>query len=37
MIFFDRKATREEIWLRDRYPTYGDYAKRTRKLIPWLY
>lgn len=37
ILFFDRKATREEGWLRDRYSTYEEYAKDTRKLFPWLY
>jgi protein-S-isoprenylcysteine O-methyltransferase Ste14 len=36
-IFFDRKATREEIWLTAKYPNYADYRRRVRKLIPWLY
>ncbi len=36
-LFFDRKAAREELWLRDQYPAYEHYAKRTRRLIPWLY
>jgi protein-S-isoprenylcysteine O-methyltransferase Ste14 len=36
-IFFDRKATREEIWLATKYPNYDDYRRRVRKLIPWLY
>jgi len=34
-IFFDRKAAREEIWLREKYPEYDDYAKRVNKLMPF--
>ena len=36
-IFFDRKAAREEIWLHERYPDYGDYARGVKKFIPGLY
>jgi protein-S-isoprenylcysteine O-methyltransferase Ste14 len=35
--FFDHKASREEGWLKERHPEYEDYARRVRKLIPWLY
>jgi protein-S-isoprenylcysteine O-methyltransferase Ste14 len=37
VVFFDRKATREERWLRERFPGYAAYARRVRKLLPWLY
>ena len=37
LAFFDMKARREERWLEAAYPGYGDYRKRTRKLIPFLY
>jgi protein-S-isoprenylcysteine O-methyltransferase Ste14 len=37
LVFFDRKASREEQWLRERYPTYEAYSKGSRKLFPWLY
>lgn len=37
ILFFDRKAAREEIWLREKYPNYGEYQKRVRKLIPFVY
>lgn len=33
----DRKATREERWLAERYPDYPAYRNRVRKLIPFLY
>jgi protein-S-isoprenylcysteine O-methyltransferase Ste14 len=36
-IFFDRKAAHEEIWLREKYKDYGDYARRVKKFIPGLY
>jgi len=37
LLFFDRKAAREEIWLRGKYANYADYQKRVRKLIPFIY
>ncbi|NCA87445.1 MAG: isoprenylcysteine carboxylmethyltransferase family protein [Gammaproteobacteria bacterium] len=36
-LFFDYKATQEEAWLTERHPAYADYARGTRKLIPWWY
>ena len=36
-LFFDAKARREERWLRERFAAYADYAKTTRKFIPWIY
>lgn len=36
-VFFDRKATHEEIWLREKYRDYGDYARQVKKFIPGLY
>ena len=35
--FFDRKAVREEAWLRERYPDYPAYARRVRRFIPGAY
>jgi protein-S-isoprenylcysteine O-methyltransferase Ste14 len=35
--FFDRKARREEAWLRERYPDYAEYQQQVRRLLPWLY
>jgi protein-S-isoprenylcysteine O-methyltransferase Ste14 len=35
--FFDRKASREEIWLREKYADYPAYQQRVHKLIPWIY
>jgi protein-S-isoprenylcysteine O-methyltransferase Ste14 len=37
LVFFDRKARREEIWLQDQYPEYASYKTRVKKLIPWIY
>jgi protein-S-isoprenylcysteine O-methyltransferase Ste14 len=36
-IFFDLKSRREEVWLAEAYPGYGDYRKRVKKLVPWVY
>jgi len=35
--FLDVKSRREERWLAEAYPGYGDYRRRVRKLIPFLY
>jgi protein-S-isoprenylcysteine O-methyltransferase Ste14 len=35
--FFDLKSRREEAWLLAAYPAYGDYQRRVRKLIPFVY
>jgi len=37
MVFFDRKAAREEIWLSEKFPDYVAYRGRVKKLIPWIY
>ncbi len=37
VILLDAKARREERWLRETFAEYADYAKRVRRLIPWLY
>ena len=36
-VFFDVKSRREERWLCERFPEYGDYQRRVRKLVPWVY
>jgi protein-S-isoprenylcysteine O-methyltransferase Ste14 len=36
-VFFDQKSRREERWLRAKFPNYADYARHTRKLIPFVY
>lgn len=37
LVFFDRKASREEVWLCEKYPDYDAYRRRVRRLIPWVY
>ena len=37
LVFFDRKAAREEIWLAEKFPDYAAYRQRVKKLIPWIY
>jgi protein-S-isoprenylcysteine O-methyltransferase Ste14 len=37
LVFVDCKATREERWLREKFAEYGEYARRVRKLIPFVY
>lgn len=36
-LFLDLKSRREERWLMEKYPGYGDYRQRVRKLIPFIY
>ncbi|HWN95315.1 MAG TPA: isoprenylcysteine carboxylmethyltransferase family protein [Methylomirabilota bacterium] len=36
-IFLNRKASREERWLREKYPEYERYAAQVRRLIPGIY
>ena len=36
-VFFDLKSRREEQWLAEAYPGYGDYRRRVKKLVPWVY
>lgn len=36
-ILFNSKASFEERFLREKFPDYSDYIKRTRKLIPYIY
>lgn len=35
--FFDLKSRREERWLAEAYPGYGEYRGQVRKLIPFVY
>lgn len=37
VIYFDAKARREERWLHEKFPEYSAYAKRVRRLVPWVY
>jgi protein-S-isoprenylcysteine O-methyltransferase Ste14 len=36
-IFFDVKSRKEERWLAEKFPDYGAYQQRVKKLIPWVY
>ena len=36
-VFFDAKAGVEERWMMKRFPEYGEYRRRVRKLIPFVY
>jgi protein-S-isoprenylcysteine O-methyltransferase Ste14 len=36
-LFLDRKSKRAETWLAEKYPHYGDYRRRVRKLVPFIY
>lgn len=36
-LFFDIKSRQEERWLAKRYQNYGDYQRRVKKLLPFLY
>jgi protein-S-isoprenylcysteine O-methyltransferase Ste14 len=37
MPFLDAKTRREEQWLRERFPDYGDYQRRVKRFVPGLY
>ena len=37
LVFFDVKSRREEQWLKAKFSGYGEYQKRVRKLIPFVY
>ena len=36
-LLFDAKARREEEWLLEKFPAYGEYRRRVRKFVPFLY
>jgi len=36
-VFLDAKSRREERWLAEKFPAYGAYQRRVRKLIPFVY
>jgi protein-S-isoprenylcysteine O-methyltransferase Ste14 len=36
-LVLDIKARKEEAWLEERFPDYGDYRRRVKKFIPGLY
>jgi protein-S-isoprenylcysteine O-methyltransferase Ste14 len=35
--FFMAKARHEERFLFDQFPDYADYAKSTKRFLPWVY
>ncbi len=35
LVWLNAKASREEVWLLERYPDYADYRRRVPKLLPW--
>ena len=37
MIFFEVKSRQEEYWMRQVYPEYAEYQRRTAKLVPRVY
>jgi protein-S-isoprenylcysteine O-methyltransferase Ste14 len=37
LVFFDRKAAREEVWLAEKYADYEQYKNKVKKLIPGIY
>lgn len=37
IIFFEFKIKLEERWLLEKFPTYAEYCKKVKKLIPWVY
>jgi protein-S-isoprenylcysteine O-methyltransferase Ste14 len=36
-VLFDAKARREERWLVEKFPSYSEYKRQVRKLVPFLY
>lgn len=36
-VFFDVKSRREERWLCEAFAGYGEYRRRVKKLVPFLY
>jgi protein-S-isoprenylcysteine O-methyltransferase Ste14 len=36
-VFLDIKSRQEERWLAMKYPGYGEYQRRVRRLIPFIY
>lgn len=37
LLFFDRKAAREEAMLIKKHPEYIDYRHEVKKFVPWIY
>jgi protein-S-isoprenylcysteine O-methyltransferase Ste14 len=36
-LFFDAKSRREERWLAAKFPEYAAYARRVKRLLPFVY
>jgi protein-S-isoprenylcysteine O-methyltransferase Ste14 len=36
-VVLDLKSRREEVWLRERYQGYEQYAARTKRFVPFVY
>ena len=36
-LLLDAKARREEAWLVEKFPSYEEYQRRVRKLVPFVY
>jgi protein-S-isoprenylcysteine O-methyltransferase Ste14 len=36
-VLLDIKSRREEGWLAQKFPEYGEYQRRVRKLVPFVY
>jgi protein-S-isoprenylcysteine O-methyltransferase Ste14 len=36
-VLFDAKARREEAWLVEKFPSYAEYRRRVRRLVPFVY
>ncbi len=37
VLFFDYKVKREEMYLRQRFPEYLEFGKKTKRFIPYIY
>ena len=37
VVFFDLKARREELWLRQKYKDYDRYTQHVKKFLPGIY
>ena len=37
VVILDMKSRREEVWLRERYPGYAEYAHQVKRFVPFLY
>ena len=37
VVFYDLKSRREEAWLREQYRDYIEYARHTKRFVPYVY